>query len=167
MGCTTPTLSKENPMTNNQQRPLLPANCPDYLCVEVYRSEYRGQAQWHARHRFYDNGKPSDYMTIVVNPASDCPMHEGQEWWVKPVSMAPKARVLFADAYQVVGKGNEHAPRFPRQEPKREERYLPLRPLRAPRYGDSLDDIYGFYDPDDIVRLEEYYNGERPDRDCY
>lgn len=153
-------------MTNNSQRPTLPANCPDYICVVVYRSEHKGQAQWHAQHRFYNNGKPSDYMTIVVNPASG-PMHEGQEWWVKPISLAPKARVLFADAYQAVDKGNQHAPRFPRQEPKRHERREPLRPLRVPRYGDSLDDIYELRELEDIIRLEEYYNSERPDRDCY
>ncbi len=135
---------------SNRRNPHLPANCPALLQLAVYRRKHKEQVQWQGRFRFYDNGKPSDEMIVVVNPTRfACPSQDGEEWWVEPIAMAPHARVLFATArYRAQG------------ERQQEERASPA--PRAVRYGDNLEDFEEQYE---LLLLEERYNGERPDYD--
>ncbi|KND47474.1 MAG: hypothetical protein AB199_03530 [Parcubacteria bacterium C7867-004] len=91
-------------MTYNQRsnvRPL-PSSMPEFILVNIARSAFKGQLQWKATYRLYDNGRASDDIDVVVNfnsyvwPQSD---HDVW-WWVKPVSMAPQQRLVFAEAVQ-------------------------------------------------------------------
>lgn len=138
---------------SNRRNPRLPANCPALLQLAVYRRKHREQTQWQGKFRFYQNGKPSDLMTVVVNPTRFArPSQDGEEWWVEPIGMAPHARVLFATARYPVGSG-------PEQTARAEKR---VSALRAPRYGDSLEELEDLHE---LLRLEEFYNSERPDYD--
>jgi hypothetical protein len=102
--------SQVNHTINRGQKPALrplPGSMPEYIAVAVSESEYRGQMQWVASYRLYHNGNDNDYVDLVVNiPRHFWPRPEdGVRLWVKPTSMAPQKRLVFAEAY---GRVRDH-----------------------------------------------------------
>lgn len=150
----------------------LPAHCPNFIKLQVFRSEFKGRSQWKGSYRFYNNDRPSDYIDVVVNPVGlCCPSQDGQEWWVEPTSMAPQARIVFANAHQRVGPGNEAAPivHVPKRStpPRRRDPYFQA----VHEYVESLGQLYVSSDYDDyegslqMLIDEERANSEPPDYD--
>jgi len=86
-------------------RPL-PSRCPTLIPVEIRRSEHGGRKQWVSSYPFYNNGKDSDWVDIVINFGrftrhQESQLVDGQRVWVRPTAMAPHARLIFADFVRV------------------------------------------------------------------
>ncbi len=80
-----------------QPRPL-PATMPEYVLVEILESEYRGAVQWKAHYQLSNKGREGDFIDMVVNFNRYQRPRDGERWWVKPTTMAPQKRLVFANA---------------------------------------------------------------------
>lgn len=87
---------------NTNTRPL-PSCLPEYIPVEIWRSEFKGREQWIAKYKVYNNGKDSDWVDFVVNFGRfqrGNNYHDGDVLWVRPTAMAPQKRLIFAECVQ-------------------------------------------------------------------
>lgn len=68
------------------------------LPVRLFLREHKGLPQWQGQYRLYHKGLSSDYIDLVVNVSrfKVWPI-QGVWYWVHPLSMAPKTRLVFAD----------------------------------------------------------------------
>lgn len=73
------------------------------LPVRVFQGEHKGRVQWQGRYRLYHKGDNLDHIDLVVNvPRFASWPVDGVWYWVRPLSMAPKKRLVFAELIRAI-----------------------------------------------------------------
>ncbi len=73
------------------------------LPLRLFCDQWKGRLQWHGQYRLYHKGDHLDHIKIVVNiPRRFEWLVEGGWYWVRPTTMAPKTRLVFAELIREV-----------------------------------------------------------------
>jgi hypothetical protein len=81
------------------------------LPVRLFLREHKGRPQWQGQYRLYHKGDKSDYMDVVVNvPRLVTWPIDGVWYWVRPLSMAPKTWLVFAELIREIDHSRDFCP---------------------------------------------------------
>lgn len=73
------------------------------LPLRLFCDQWKGRLQWHGQYRLYHKGDHLDHIKVVVNiPRRFEWLVEGGWYWVRPTTMAPKTRLVFAELIREV-----------------------------------------------------------------
>lgn len=73
------------------------------LPIRLFQGEFNGRPQWQGQYRLYHKGDHLDRIDVVVNvPRRFDYLMEGAWYWVRPTTMAPKKRLVFAELIREV-----------------------------------------------------------------
>jgi hypothetical protein len=77
-------------------RPL-PPTIPPNILLTLILGEHNGKKQWVGYYQPAESRHSRDLMKVVVHCPRRCLPFSGQRWLVRPLYLAPKADIVFAN----------------------------------------------------------------------